>query len=236
VEGVNEAMKSKLKIVAAILAFSLGVAAVWTISRSSFFTPQVEQPTLISEGSPQLNESISQLDPVETENTLSLELELRFEDFPVNEIYKGKNVPLKFKKDVLGYEERLQLAINNQDVNFAGRYVATNWSCGMWCSMNAFIDAKTGKVYWSPVTTEVCLPHLPNEFVCDESFSSVRYKVDSNLVVFFGFRYDENPDGEKGFHYYKIDSGRFIHLKSVPVKEQRSARQIQIDEFDHKSK
>jgi hypothetical protein len=124
----------------------------------------------------------------------------------------------------------LQWAIDNQEVDFAGHYIATNWSCGMWCSVNAFIDVKTGKVYWSPVSTEVCLPHLENEFVCDENFTNIEYRIDSKLIVFFGFRYDNNPDeeGEKGFHYYKFENGRFIHLKSILVKEQRSARQFNL--------
>ena len=108
----------------------------------------------------------------------------------------------------------------------------------MWCSVVAFIDAKNGKVYWSPVQTEVCLPHLDNEFVCDESFTNIEYRIDSKLIVFFGFRSEDNfPDGrEKGFHYYKIENGRFIHLKSILVKDQRSARQIQLDEFDKNNK
>ena len=101
----------------------------------------------------------------------------------------------------------------------------------MWCSVNAFIDAKTGKVYWSPVGTEVCLPHLPNEFTCDENFKSVDYRLNSDLIVFFGFRYVADEEGEKGFHYYRFANGKFHHLKSILVKDQRSASQIQLDEL-----
>ncbi len=224
------------KIIVALLAFSLGIASVWAIGGFSYLASLFEHTPPVSETSPQISEISPEPKSVKIENAFALEKKLRFEDYPVAKIYKGKFAPLKYKDDEFEYKVRLQWAIENQEIDFAGHYIATNWSCGMWCSVNAFIDVKTGKVYWSPVGTEVCLPHLENEFVCDENFTSVEYRIDSKLIVFFGFRDDNNPDGGKGFHYYKFENGRFIHLKSILVKEQRSARQIQIDEFDEKNK
>jgi len=229
-------MKSfRLKIVVTILAFSLGITSVWAVGGFSYLASLFEQTPLVSEASPQISEILPEPNFVKNENAFDLKRKARFEDYPVSKIYKGKTAPLKFPEDELGYKVVLQLAIDNQEVNFAGHYIATNWSCGMWCSVNAFIDVKTGKVYWSPIGTEVCLPHLDNEFVCDENFTNIEYRIDSKLIVFFGFRSDKNPDGEKGFHYYKFENGRFIHLKSILVKEQRSARQIDLDEFDKKN-
>jgi hypothetical protein len=231
-------MKSyTLKIVVTIFAFSLGIASVWAIGGFSYLASLFEQTPMVSETSPQISEISPEPKSLKIENVFALENKPLFEDYPVAKIYKGKVAPLKYQDDEFQYKVRLQWGIENQEIDFAGHYIATNWSCGMWCSVNAFIDVKTGKVYWSPVSTEVCLPHLENEFVCDEKFASVEYRIDSKLIVFFGFRFDNNPDeGEKGFHYYKFENGRFIHLKSILVKEQRSARQIQIDEFDEKNK
>ncbi len=225
------------KIIIALLAFSLGIASVWAIGGFSYLASLFEQSPSVSETLPQISEISPEPKSVKIENAFVLEQKPRFEDYPVAKIYKGKFAPIKYKDDEFEYKVRLQWAIENQEIDFAGHYIATNWSCGMWCSVNAFIDVKTGKVYWSPVSTEVCLPHLDNEFVCDENFTNIEYRIDSKLIVFFGFRFDNNPDeGEKGFHYYKFENGRFIHLKSILVKEQRSARQIQIDEFDEKNK
>ncbi len=229
---------SNFKLTIAILTFSLGILSVWSIGGFSYLASLLEQtPT-----SPEISNHIEETSPrpsfVEIDNVFALENKPRFEDYFVAKIYKGKFAPLKYKDDEFQDKIRLEWAIENQEVDFAGHYIATNWSCGMWCSINAFIDVKTGKVSWSPVSTEVCLPHLENEFVCDGNFTSVEYRIDSKLVVFFGFRYGKNFDeeGEKGFHYYKFENGRFIHLKSILVKEQRSARQIQLDEFDEKNK
>lgn len=221
------------KIIIALLAFTLGIASVWAMGGFSHLASLFEQTLLVSKPPSQINETSPNPNFVKIADIFALENKQRFENYPVAEIYKDKFAPLKYRDDEFQYKVRLQWAIENQEVDFAGHYIATNWNCGMWCSVNAFIDVKTGKVYWSPVGTEVCLPHLENEFVCDENFTSVEYKIDSKLIVFFGFRYDNNSDeGEKGFHYYKIENGRFIHLKSILTKEQRSARQIQLDEFD----
>lgn len=157
---------------------------------------------------------------------------LRFKDYPVAEVYKGKNAQLKLKHGEYIERDRLEWAIDNQSVDFAGHYIITNWSCGMWCSDSAVIDAKTGKNYGWNGSLSVCFPDLDKDFNCNENFSNIEYRIDSKLIVFFGSRKD---DGDRGFHYYKFENGRFIHLKSILVKEQRSASQIQLDKFDEKT-
>ena len=226
-----------LKIIVTLLAFSLGITSVWAIGGFSYLASLFEQTPPVLQSTSQISETLPQSNPVKTENTFALEQKPRFEDYPVDKIYKGKTARLKFSENELGDRVRLQLAIDNQEVNFAGHYIVTNWSCGMWCSRFAIIDAKTGKVFWMNESPEVCLPHLDNEFDCDENFTNIEYKIDSKLIVVFGFRYDiDSDEREKGFHYYKFENGRFVHLKSILVKDQRSARQIQLDEFDEKNK
>jgi hypothetical protein len=151
-----------------------------------------------------------------------------FKDYPVAKIYKGKPAPLKLtREEKRVYGEKLQYTIENYgEVDFAGHYIVANWSCGMWCNWSAVIDAKTGKVYWWDGILSVCFPHLDKDFVCKENFSNVEYKIDSKLIVFFGSR---NNAGGRGFHYYEFENGRFIHLKSIPVKEQRTTSEIMLD-------
>jgi len=161
---------------------------------------------------------------------------LRFEEYPVSEIYKGKTAQLRFQEDESNDHERLQWMIENYEVNFAGHYILSSWSCGMWCSRILIVNAKIGKVYGFSGSPEVCFSHLENDFDCNEDFKNIDYRIDSNLLVFFGFWYINNDGREKGFHYYKFENGRLTHLKSILVKEQRSARQIQPDESDEKNK
>ena len=221
------------KIIVALITFSLGVVSVWVIDG---FASLFEQTPSISENSSQINETPLVPNSVKSKNIFVLEQKPRFEDYPVVKTHKGKIASLRLSK----YEEadrvRLQWAVDNQKVNFAGHYIVTNWSCGMWCSSFAVIDAKTGKVYWWNGSLQVCFPHLDNEFDCNENFENIENKIDSKLIVFFGFGFENNADGERGFHYYKFENGRFIHLKSILVKEQRNANQIQLDEFDQKNK
>jgi hypothetical protein len=227
----------RINILATIFAFALGITSVWSAGGFSFPASLFEQTPLDSETAHQISATLPQSNPVKIQGTFVSDQKPPFEDYPVTNIYKGKFAPLKYQDDEFEYKFRLQWALENQEVDFAGHYIVASWSCGMWCSVNAFIDVKTGKVYWSPVSTEMCFPNLENEFVCDENFTNVEYRIDSKLIVFFGFRNDDNSDErEKGFHYYKFENGRFIHLKSILVKDQRSARQIQLDEFDEKNK
>ena len=111
-------------------------------------------------------------------------------------------------------------------VNFAGHYIVETYNCGMWCNYSVILDAKTGKTYsWNGISS-YCFPELDTDFPCNEDFTEVRYRIDSNLIVFFG-SLDYRKD--RGFHYYKFEHGRFKHLKSVLVKEQRSTSEIIMD-------
>ncbi len=102
----------------------------------------------------------------------------------------------------------------------------------MWCQWSAVVDAKTGKVYSLRGILSYCFPDLDTDFACNENFSNVEYRIDSKLIVLFGsLSYDK--DG--GFHYYKFENGRFIHLKSVLVKAQRDTSEIMLDKADKKT-
>lgn len=225
-------MKSyRLKIVVTVLAFSLGLASVWAFGGFSYLASLFERETVVLELSNQTIEVLPEINSNNVESVNIPKLSYPFMDYPVTEIYKGKFAPLKLtrneKESISG--EKLQYMENDLEVDFAGHYSVAIWSCGMWCQESAIIDAKTGKVYsWNGILSH-CFPRLDTDFPCNEDFGNVEYRVDSKLIVFFGsLDYGEN----RGFHYYKFEKGRLIHLKSVLVKEQRSTSEIMLDKSE----
>jgi hypothetical protein len=124
----------------------------------------------------------------------------KFKDYPVKEIYQGKNAPIALTRDDRMFRTRLSNAAQAKP-NFAGHYIVTAWGCGAECLMGAAIDAKTGKVHWWDFS--VCCWN-------DNVQKPIDFRLDSALIVFSGLR---NEEGSKGPHYYKIENGRFIQLR-----------------------
>ena len=131
----------------------------------------------------------------------------KFRDYPVSEVYTGKTAPLILKKSDRTFKTRLHEAAKNERPNFAGRYIMTFWGCGTSCVMGAVIDAKTGSVHWWNFT--ICC--WRNDV--DDKFEPIEVRPNSRLIVFSGARNEK--DGDAGTHFYKIENGRFIHLKSI---------------------
>jgi hypothetical protein len=75
----------------------------------------------------------------------------RFKDYPVSEVYIGKNAPLVLSRDDMRFRTRLREAAHEKP-NLAGHYIRAAWGCGAECLMGVVGDAKTGKVYWLPHT------------------------------------------------------------------------------------
>ena len=75
----------------------------------------------------------------------------KFEDYHIQEQYKGNTAAPIITKDDREFRTRLREAARGK-ANFAGHYVLTVWGCGATCLMGAAIDAKTGKVYRLPFT------------------------------------------------------------------------------------
>jgi hypothetical protein len=92
--------------------------------------------------------------------------------------------------------------------NLAGRYILTSWGCGTTCLMGAVIDAKTGKVIWFPLT--ICCWGSD----VDDNFNPIEFRLKSNLIVFSGLRNEK--EGDNGAHFYKIEDGKFTHIRSIP--------------------
>jgi hypothetical protein len=136
-----------------------------------------------------------------------------FRDYPITEIYIGKNAPLKLTREDRTFRTRLKWAVDNQKRDFAGHYILTTWGCGAQCIMGAVIDARTGKVYWWNFS--ICCWW---GFDQDDNFKPIEYRLNSKLMIFFGHRNEK--DGDNGAHYYKFENGRFVHIRSVLSKQQ----------------
>ncbi len=228
----------KIKLIVAVLTFSLSILCIWSLGDFSFISSTLKYNADVSEVSDQALNTSNRILPVSSNSNSKIEpndipkLEYPFKDYPVTEIYKGKNAPLRLKSDDLDWE-KLQYTIENSDVNFAGHYISANWSCGMWCSSNYIIDAKTGRIYGWDGMLSVCFPDIDTDFDCNENFSNVENRIDSKLIIFFG--YNNGESGTRGFHYYKFENGRLIHLKSILVKEQRSQSEFLLDRAGKKT-
>lgn len=159
----------KYKVTIALLAFSLGIFFVWSFGVFSYIFTPFRDKMIVSEISTQTNEIQPDSDASKEQSSDLSKLIYPFEKYPVTEIYKGKNAPLKLtrkeKESVFG--EKLQYTMENYgEVNFAGHYIVATWSCGMWCDWSAIIDAKTGKVYSLDVITSLCAPDSDIDFAC----------------------------------------------------------------------
>lgn len=129
-----------------------------------------------------------------------------FKDYPVSHVYTGRNaqVVLKHRDDRM-FRTMLREA-SKEKPNFAGHYILTAWGCGTSCLMGAVIDAQTGHVYWWNFTV-CCWRSI------DDNFEPIEFKRNSRLIVFSGARNEKEDD--IGTHFYKFESGHFVHLRSI---------------------
>ena len=129
----------------------------------------------------------------------------QFKDYPVKAIYRGKNAPLLLTRDARTFKTRLREALKGKP-NFAGHFIVTTWGCGTGCQVGAVIDARTGKVFWFPFP-------VGQNYEVDEDFRPVEFRLNSQLIIFSGFRVD--TDEEAGARFYKFENGRFKFLKFI---------------------
>jgi len=135
----------------------------------------------------------------------------QFKDYPAGKIYRGKNAPVKLtNSDERMFRTRLTEAAK-QKPNFAGHYVLTSWGCGTECLSGAAIDVRTGKVSFFDFS--ICCWGTN----VDENFEAINFRPDSKLIIFSGMRNEK--DGDDGAHFYKFENGRFVFIKTLPIKK-----------------
>jgi len=70
------------------------------------------------------------------------------------ETIKNVKVNLKSHKYANMFRTNLRNAAK-EGVNFAGHYILTTWGCGTNCSQTAVIDARSGRVFFPEILTEI---------------------------------------------------------------------------------
>ena len=124
-----------------------------------------------------------------------------------SEIYDGPRANVKLTSE---FDKNFRTRIRNtqsQSVNFAGEYVLSTWGCGMSCLMGVAVNARTGHVIG-----------LPGSVCCWKGVGeSVIYRKNSRLLVLAGLI---NEDGQYGTHFYHLINDKFVHIKTIPIKDQ----------------
>jgi opacity protein-like surface antigen len=146
----------------------------------------------------------------------------RSEDFPVkkSEMFSGTPAkPILSEKRARLYRTVLSEGAE-RGANFAGHYTVVTWGAGMGNFSLAFIDTKSGKIYFPPFesisSTNYGLPGL-------DDGNNPAFRLDSKLFVFIGCpgkEYEGCPDWEKdGFYLYSFNYGRFKLERFIKRKE-----------------
>jgi hypothetical protein len=134
----------------------------------------------------------------------------RFEDFPVRENFRGKPARLKLTtREARMFRTRLRENAE-EDVNFAGHYVAATWGCGSACASFAIIDARTGQVYFPSIL------RLVGGFGYSQNL--IQFRKDSRLLIVEGM---PNDEGYVGRYYYVWKNNRLKLIRAVEDRQWR---------------
>ena len=144
-----------------------------------------------------------------------------FSDFSVSDesIFTGTPAPAILSSEIdKSFKTRVKDAAK-AEVNFAGHYTLSSWGCGSGCEQVVVVDAETGKTVWLPFF----LYYSPTDPEVEEG---LEYKKDSKLLIinaqkFYDNEKDDVETEESGYnrHYFKLEDGEFIQLKSLLVTE-----------------
>lgn len=133
-----------------------------------------------------------------------------FAEYPAFISWNGDTVrPLLRDEFANSYKTRLR-QIAEGPANFAGNIAVGSWGCGSGgCLYGGLVNLHTGEVTPFPQTT---IQTDGSEYV---EGAGVRYRADSNLMVFRGVA---NESGPPSANYYVFEGGGFRLLHSEPLE------------------
>jgi len=141
----------------------------------------------------------------------------RFENYPAT-IYLGPLAPTHWRSSAESRLFRTQIKEwGKERPNFAGHYTLAKWGCGTDCTMFAFIDARTGKVYFDHIATNVAV-NVHQDLLPGGDWhgsGALRFKADSRLLVLIGMP-NEDPK-LRGISFYEWTGQRLKLVRRVPV-------------------
>lgn len=142
-----------------------------------------------------------------------------FKDY-AEPVFKGRAAALKLATPAArGYRTRLREGARRA-VNFAGRYKLHTWSCGTGCLQTAFIDAKTGEVFFPEALNGFIICLYQPEAVNDLE-EALQFQKGSRLIVMSGYPVSERGKEapRKGLYYYEWTGRELKLLKFVEKGE-----------------
>jgi len=122
--------------------------------------------------------------------------------------FKGRAAALKLTtREARSYRTRLREGARRA-VNFAGQYKLHTWSCGTGCLQTAFIDAKTGEVFFPEELNGFIVCFYQPEAV-ESLEEALQFQKGSRLIVMSGYPTSERDKAEpkKGLYYYEWTGG-----------------------------
>ena len=124
----------------------------------------------------------------------------------LSDTYDGPRAKVNLLTD---FDKNFRTRIRNtqsQPINFAGEYILSTWGCGTSCLMGVAVNARTGQVV-----------ELPGSVCCWKGAGErTIFKKNSRLLVLAGLI---NENGQHGAHFYELKNNEFIHIKTIPIKE-----------------
>lgn len=134
--------------------------------------------------------------------------------------FKGKTAALKLTTpEARAYRTRLREGARRA-VNFAGHYKLHTWSCGTGCLQTAFIDARTGEVFF-PAELDGFIVCFYDPKPVDDLEEALKFERGSRLIVMSGYPMSERgkDDPKKGLYYYEWTGKDLKLLKYVEKNE-----------------
>ncbi len=146
----------------------------------------------------------------------------QFEDYAVKETFVGKLAPIILPKEIKPHdaEEIMEAYGYQKGPNFAGRFIIVDWACGSPCKTMTVVDAKSGNVYYPPITYweglnahSYFLPFLTYPGQVSQN-PKLEYRVNSKLLKV------KCNDGRKErpyTFYFLWENSRWTLLLKVPI-------------------
>jgi hypothetical protein len=145
--------------------------------------------------------------------------EPRFRDYP-EPAFKGRAAALKLTTpQARAYRTRLREGARRA-VNFAGHYKLHTWGCGTGCLQTAFIDAKTGEVFF-PKELNGFIVCFYDPGPVNDLEEALKFQRGSRLIVMSGYPTSERDKSEpkKGLYYYEWTGKDLKLIKYVEKNE-----------------
>ena len=145
--------------------------------------------------------------------------EPRFQDYPAP-VYAGKADLLNLRSHPLArlYRTRLRENLHEEGINFAGHYTFATIGCGAGCSINAIVDARTGRAFFpEPLNGWTA---IVGNFDRENEYEE-QTRADSSLLRMLGRprigNLKDERYGPSGIYFYEWANDRLRLVKVIKV-------------------